>query len=219
MSNQIPSMPSYNPADAQSQTGMYEFIIKQVMSKLEKVAPAQILSYDRKRNRARVQILAQDITSNGEILPRVPIGNVPALMLAGGGFVISFPIKKDDIGWLVTSDRDISIFKNLLKMFAPNTYRKHKYESSFFIPDKVSGFEVSEEDTDALLITSYDGKTKLSIKPNEITLTAPTTTINGNLQVNGQINATGDVLGAGISLSTHIHSGVEPGSGTTGTPQ
>lgn len=219
MSNQMPSMPSYNPADARSQTGMYEFIIKQVMQRLEKVTPAQVLSYDRSSNRANVQVLAQEITSLGEKLPRQPIPNMPVLMLSGGGFVISLPVKKGDVGWIVSADRDISVFKRLLQMFAPNTYRKHKYESGFFIPDKVNGFEIAQEDTDALLFTSIDGTTKISMKPNEITLTAPTTKVNGNLLVNGQVDATGDVNGAGISLKTHVHPGVQTGSGTTGEPQ
>lgn len=57
------------------------------------------------------------------------------------------------------------------------------------------------------------------------------TTINGNLQVNGSQTVTGtslakgsltcegDVTASGISLKTHIHSGVQTGGGNTGGPQ
>lgn len=41
----------------------------------------------------------------------------------------------------------------------------------------------------------------------------------GNLKVSGQITAQEDVIGAGVSLQSHTHSGVEAGSGNTGTPQ
>lgn len=51
------------------------------------------------------------------------------------------------------------------------------------------------------------------------------TTINGNLQVNGDINLTGtatadvDVIGGGVHLKTHVHPGVESGSSISGPPQ
>lgn len=223
---EIISIPSYNPADAQSETGLYEFLIDKALQKMEKVAPAKILKYDNKTNRAEVQILNLSITSTGEKLPQKPIPNVPVLMLSGGGFTMSFPMKKGDIGWLVAADRDISIFKQLLDMFTPNTYQKHRYKDSFFIPDKVNGFEISEDEQDAVLITSLDGTTKISLRDGQARITAPKTIINsadtavnGNLSVSGTVTAGGDVTGANISLSTHIHGGVQTGSGTTGDPQ
>lgn len=39
------------------------------------------------------------------------------------------------------------------------------------------------------------------------------------LTVDGDIDVTGDVVAAGISLSTHTHGGVQSGSGSTGTPE
>lgn len=39
------------------------------------------------------------------------------------------------------------------------------------------------------------------------------------MTVNGSASFTGDVIANGISLDNHVHSGVQPGSGTTGKPQ
>lgn len=52
----------------------------------------------------------------------------------------------------------------------------------------------------------------------KVRLVAPTVELTGNLQVAGQITATGDVVGVGKSLSTHVHGGVQTGGGTTGAP-
>jgi hypothetical protein len=41
----------------------------------------------------------------------------------------------------------------------------------------------------------------------------------GNINIIGNVTATGDVVGGGKSLDSHVHSGVQPGSGTTGPPQ
>lgn len=45
------------------------------------------------------------------------------------------------------------------------------------------------------------------------------TQINDDLDLTGQATAQGDVIGAGISLSTHVHVGVTSGSAVSGPPQ
>lgn len=213
------SIPSFNPADAQSEVGVYEFLIDQILQRIEKVAPAQILSYDRRKNRATVQILNQGITSTGAKVPKKSVPDIPALVLQGGGFNLSFPIKAGDIGWIVAADRDISVFKKLLQMFAPATYRKHQYKDGFFIPNKINDFNISEDDEASVLLTSEDGTTQISLKDGQTTITADSIVLNGDVTVNGTVTASGDVTGAGISLKTHVHGGVQAGGGTTGVPQ
>lgn len=43
--------------------------------------------------------------------------------------------------------------------------------------------------------------------------------ITGDVTVEGKITASGDVVGAGISLEQHMHTGVTAGGGLTGAPQ
>lgn len=43
--------------------------------------------------------------------------------------------------------------------------------------------------------------------------------IEGNININGNINASGDIIAGGISLKSHIHSGVKGGTDKTGAPQ
>lgn len=181
------STPSYNPTDLKTFEGFCDFLKDRIFLELEKVAPAQVLSYDRKKNRANVEILNLGINSNGETVPKQPLTNIPCLILQGGDMLLSFPIKKGNLGWIVTADRDISVFKRVLAKFAPNTYQKHKYKDSFFIPNKIDGFEISEEDENAILMTSIDGKTKLSISPDGITLAAQTSNVKGDLVSSGTI--------------------------------
>ena len=45
-----------------------------------------------------------------------------------------------------------------------------------------------------------------------------TVTTDG-VQVNGKITATGDVIGDGVSLKSHVHGGVQAGSASTGHPE
>lgn len=43
-------------------------------------------------------------------------------------------------------------------------------------------------------------------------------TINGDIQLNGSLNATGDVVADGVSLVQHKHGGVRAGADQTGEP-
>ncbi len=78
-----------------------------------------------------------------------------------------------------------------------------------------------------------------TLKSNGVTIDSPSTHITGTLtvdqlitgtgglaisggsgaSVDGSLTTTGDVVAAGISLDTHTHIGVQPGSGNTGGPQ
>ena len=75
------------------------------------------------------------------------------------------------------------------------------------------------DDTQAVVIYGPNGvvlrDTGSAVK---LILTPSGVTIDGNVTVNGSITATGNVTGEGTSLHTHVHSGVQTGSGDTGPP-
>lgn len=74
-----------------------------------------------------------------------------------------------------------------------------------------------------------DGEIVIGLKSNtfilnvdnsgNLTITASAITINSDVTVNGTLTATNDVVGGGISLKSHVHSGVTSGSSNTGSPQ
>lgn len=212
------SIPSINPAEVKDLAGLLNFFEKTLFLHLEKVTPAQIISYDRETNRAIVQVLNYSITSDGQKIPRKPEYDIPVTVLGAGGFAFSFPVKEGDIGFLIASDSDISVFKKLLQLFAPAVYQRHKYKNSVFMPLIINGFTISEDDAGAVLLTSIDGNTKISLKEGSAVITAENTvinasnveinadtaviaaesTINGNLTVNGDITSSGTITGASI---------------------
>ncbi len=206
------TIPSREPADTNSLEGLCRMIKDVTLMDMEKVLPGIVQSYDRTTNRAVVKPAITGVASLGQKISKLPIVNIPVLTLQGGGIFLSFPLKQGDTGWLVACDRDISIFKQKLEESSPNSYRKHCFNDAFFIPDRINSLSVGEEDDGALIISTQSGSAKLSLKDSGISIV-------GDTVISGNLNVSGDVTGAGISLSTHIHSGVEPGSGNTGVPQ
>ena len=58
-----------------------------------------------------------------------------------------------------------------------------------------------------------------TINVDQLTVNADATTWNGPIQLNGQMDATGDVTAGGISLIDHKHPGISRGGSLTDPPQ
>ena len=107
------------------------------------------------------------------------------------------------------------------------------YSDSFAAPDAgehvhlvrfPDGTTVRYDDAGhALEVTLASGGTVTLTADGGVTINGDTTIngnveINGDVQVNGKITASDDVVGGGISLMTHTHSGVQSGGAMTGPP-
>lgn len=190
----------------------------------ESCLPAIVQSYDRKNNIAVVQPLIKYLMIDGKTASRVPMANVPVLALGGGGFFINFPLKAGDLGWILATDRDISLFKQTLsEQPPPDGGPMHKFESSMFIPDVFRQYTVNAADSAAMVISTTDGNTRISIKPGEIDIIAPTTVLvttplavfSKDVQIKGNLSVTGN---ATITGQTAVNGGFSAaGSGGTGS--
>ncbi len=133
------TIPSHNPADVDTLDGLNNTLIDKISMGIQKVIPAIVQSYDKTTNRAVVKSAITGIASQGQKVPHEALIDIPVLKPSGGGITMAFPINQGDTGWLIACDRNISLFKQNLTESAPNDYRKHKFEDSFFIPDSING--------------------------------------------------------------------------------
>ncbi|HUD90237.1 MAG TPA: phage baseplate assembly protein V, partial [Sphingobium sp.] len=69
----------------------------------------------------------------------------------------------------------------------------------------------------SLHIVLPKGGTATLVAPGGATITGDVT-INGNLSITGKAEASEDVIGGGISLKNHKHTGVTAGGAQSGTP-
>lgn len=219
--------PSKNPADDGTLAGTLRTVIRKHMQSVDGMLPAQVLEYDRARNVATVRALVTVLTTSGESIQRASVAEVPVVALGGGGFVVNFPLKAGDMGWIEASDRDISLFTQGAKESPPGSLRFHSFEDGRFLPDAFRTYAIDASDEDRLVIQSLDGSTRIAlgdgivrvVTGGAVEVEAPLTKITGNVEVTGKIDVTGDVVAGGISLINHLTKGVTPGSGTSGPPQ
>ena len=214
------NIPSKDPADEGSLGGALRSVFRKLMQGTDGMLPATVVSYDRAANVATVRPLIALLTTSGETVKRAQVARVPVVALGGGGFVINFPLRPGDRGWIEASDRDISLFLQSGGDAAPNTLRLHSFEDGRFIPDIFAAFDVSQVAGDAMTIQSADGAVRLELSPARIKMTAPDVTINtGLLTVNGPVATVGTLTNNGVNVgSTHAHTGVQTGGGTSGPP-
>lgn len=175
----------------------------------DQLLPAIVQSFDREKNTAVIRPLIQWVDVGDGLHNRHPLAGINVLSLGGGGFNISFPLKAGDLGWIIASDRDISLFKQSLDTAAPNTGRLHSFEDGWFIPDVFRKYTINADadEADQMVIQSVDGLTCIAIGQNRINITAPNgvfidaeSSIDGSLDVSGNVTVGNGASGAFTSL-------------------
>ncbi len=164
----------------------------------------------------------------------VPIGYYKA-----GGFVITLPTSIGDEGILIFSDRSLDIWKSTSEKRPPDSARLHDVSDGVFIPFPTStGGAIQNFDADNLVIGKEDGSAFISISksdgsiqitsPVSFTVDAPVINLNGDTNVDGFVDATGELRGtnfvpdSGPTYNDHGHDQANDSDGdteaTTGTP-
>lgn len=197
------SPPSGSPENADNLSAVLQFAMMKFLQKTDDMLPAKIIAYDASTNTASVQPLITVITTNNQIVNRAQVASVPVFQVSAGGFIIRFPIKPGDLGWIKANDRDISFFKQTNTMSPPNTQRKHSFEDAIFIPQTAwSNVSIDGGDTDNLVIQNYAGTVKISLSSDSIVIDAP-----ASVTVNSPVAAVNSSTSVMINTPTATFTG------------
>ncbi len=207
--------PSQNPADLGTFQGLFKAVLRKFLQGVDDTLPARVISFDRATNRAQVQPMVAMLTTDGAIVSRATIASVPVFQIGGGNFLLNFNIQPGDLGWIKANDRDISLFLQGYKEQAPNTARQHTFQDAVFLPHVMTGYNIAPSDSANCVLQNLDGSVKISLGANKITIKAPNIEFDSaNVIINGA-----GFSHNGVNIGdNHIHSGVDPGGGTSGPP-
>ena len=215
--------PYIDPSNNDSLAGTIRLAFNKLMQGMNGMLPAMVMAYNRESNRAQVQILISIVSSDGSVLPRAQIASIPVLVLGGGGFFLSFPLKNGDLGWILANDRDISLFLQSYAQAAPNTQRMMNFADGLFIPDIMRNYTINTEDAAHAVLSNLDGSVRIAMWPDQVKITSPLTTIDGALTVTGlaslgNMTVTGSMDASGAPGGTfHVHGNITA-SGTVTWP-
>lgn len=162
----------------------------------------------------------------------------PVVFPHAGGCSLTFPVKQGDECLVVFSCRGIDFWWQQGGVQPPPEPRMHDLSDGFAILGVWSQVtKIASVSTSCVQLRSDDGQAFVEINPQShnvnvntngnisaiasgsatlkaqsVTIDAPQMTVTGKLTVNG------DIVGNGVDLKTHTHSGVQTGNGNTGRP-
>lgn len=201
--------PSIDPANEGTIPGMLRHTFNKLMQGVDGMLPAKVVAFNGDRNKPRVTVqpLVQVLTTDNKQVSRAQVASIPVFQFGAGGFLLSFPIQAGDLGWIVASDRDISLFLQGYTESKPNTVRRQSFADAVFIPDAMRGYAIGEDDQDNAVLQSADGAVKITLSSTTIKIVAESVAIESDTLTHNGVN-----IG---STHQHINSG---GTGTGGPP-
>lgn len=171
--------------------------------------PAVVVEYNAAQSIATVLPLVDAVYSDGVVKKSQLIYNIPVQWPSGGGGIISFPIKQGDTGWVAFACRSIDewVYGDGSSV-VPASSRTLDYNDAIFIPGITTVNTSLNPDPDNVQI-KFAGSS-ITIKPSgEVVISASSITLNGDTTINGNLNVSGDVEGDGKG---NFASGVEKNS-------
>lgn len=186
-----------DPINNQDLEGLIRFGFKKMLEKVDGVLPAKVVKYDRANNRVQVQVLINSVGTSGEQVAGKNIASIPVFLFGGGGFFVSFPLNTGDLGWVVACDRDISIFLQKYSASGTAVDTLKDFGGSFFLPDIMTNYTISEEDASNAVIQNIDGSVKISLSNNSINIEAPTVNVTSpsvNIETSTMVSITTPLL-------------------------
>lgn len=197
--------------------------IEWVLGNLNTAIPARVLDFDAERQEASVQPVIKSRLKDGRVLSRAPITGVPVMFPAAGGGILTFPVQRGDTVLLIFSQRSIDRWvQSDGGEIDPGDNRKHDISDAIAIPGLFPFPRALSADPESVIIKFSGAQIKLA-PDGSVEIQAPGgLRVIGDTRIEGEAEATGEVTAksdtTSIQLSTHTHSGIEPGGGVSGPP-
>lgn len=178
-------------------------------------------------------VTAPDGSSQAVNLPLLV--DVPIVWPRAGGFALTFPIAAGDEVLVVFASRCIDAWWQGGGVGVQAEVRMHDLSDGFAIlaptsqPKKFSGVSSSNvqlrDESGTTFVEITPGGAARVVGATKIDIEAPTINLEGTVNITGTTNITGQVnqsggglVSNGITFGNHKHTGVQPGSGTSGGP-
>jgi hypothetical protein len=204
-----------NPGTSASEYNALAFVVGQLLQKMQTVTLVRVVAVSNDGGvspvgTVDVQPLVNQMSGDRKPTPHGTVYGVPYFRLQGGTDAVILDPKVGDMGMCAFASRDISAVKVAKAPANPGSFRMYDWADGLYFGGLLNGAPTQ-------YVRFYAGGVDV-VSPGVVTIQAPTVAVEGDLTVSGTVVANGDVTGAGISLQTHLHSGVMAGGANSGPP-
>jgi hypothetical protein len=143
---------------------IFELLIREGLLTVHTTMPGEIVSYDPTQRRCTVQPHFKRVWEDGAAEPINPIENVPVVFPGGGGFKITWPLRKGDGVKIDFSERSLDIWLSKGGLVDPADDRLFDLTDAIVTPsleDFVNTSGGASED----LTLEHEGGTKIRMTP------------------------------------------------------
>jgi len=224
-------VPLQTSADVLNDYATLSFVVRQMLSRIATSTLVRVVACTNSGGispwgTVDVQPLMNQIAGDDSSWPHQTLYRLPYCRLQGGANAVILDPEPGDIGLACFASRDISPLKQQAAIDAvkggnpgvnPGSARQCNMADGLYVGGVLNGVPAQ------YVAFSSGGITVLS--PTAVTIQAPTINLkgdvvqtDGDVTASGSITAIGDVVGNGVSLHDHTHSGVQTGGGNTGPP-
>lgn len=172
--------------------------------------------------------LVKIMCASGQTAEYPELNNLPFMRYQGGANAVICDPQVGDIGIAVFASRDISAVKRARGAAPCGSLRRFSLSDGMYIGAILDGIPSQYIHLDTAGITILSPK-KITFDAPEVVIDSPVIKVTGNFAQTGTKgqgssftggiqNTGGDITSDGISLTTHKHKDVEPGSGNSGEP-
>lgn len=224
------------PQDTATDANSQQFLMHQFLMGKSFITLAIVTSVSDSGEVVSVKPMVEGFTGGGDLIPNSVIHGVPVWRLQRGASAVIMPPIEGDIGLIAICDRDITAVKKTKQSALPGSNRTHSYSDAIYLggvlnaePSQYVKFANDGIDIVSPLVVNVNGDIVSINAESRAEINAPNILLNGEVgQGEGSYGGTAhfknkvtsdvDFQAGEISLIGHRTSGVEPGSGTSGTP-
>lgn len=203
---------AFGSGDITAQYKLAGFVVQQMLLKASFCAPVMVKSVTNDGGvspigRVSIQPLVQQLDGDRNVVDHGVIHNVPYLRIQGGANAVILDPKVGDIGIAVFCDRDISAVKATGAVAPPGSDRTNHMADAVYLNTVIGA-------TPSQYVRFSEAGIEV-VSPVKVHIQAPAGQLDiDTLDINGSA-----LRHNGVNIGkTHTHTGVTPGSGTSGPP-
>lgn len=201
-----------SPQDVWGRYNSIRFVISQALAKMQTATLVEIVSCTNDGDLSPVGTvnvipLVNQVDALGNPQPHVTIYNVPYLRMQGGTNAIILDPQIGDIGVAVFASRDLSKVISTQAQANPGSARQYDFSDALYLGGMLNAIPQQ--------YVQFNAEGIGIVSPGTVTIQAPTIALDGDVTISQSLTVTEDVVGAGISLQTHIHTSESVGDPTS----